>query len=207
MNSKRYFDTMADQWDVFRKHLFPTKIRQIALNKVNIQPGEVAADIGAGTGFLTESLIEKGMKVIAVDQSEAMLRQLQVKFPLHNDVDCRVGEAEDLPVESGSVDYVFANMYLHHADHPLEAIKEMARILKPGGQLIITDMEEHDCYSLRMEHNDEWMGFSKKEMRKWFLEAGLKKVRIDHSGENCCTDCSSGDESVNISILIAHGQK
>lgn len=207
MNSKRYFDIMADQWDVFRKQLFPTKIREIALNKVNMQPGEVVADIGAGTGFITESLVKKGMKVIAIDQSEAMLQQLQAKFPQRNGVDCRVGEAEELPVESDSVDHVFANMYLHHVENPLDAIKEMARILKPGGQLVITDMEEYDCYSLRMEHNDEWMGFSEKDMRQWFHEAGLKKIRIDHSGENCCTDCSSGDESVKIRILIALGEK
>ena len=78
-------------------------------------------------------------------------------------VDCdaiayRVGEAESLPIPDVAVDYAFANMYLHHVESPPEAIREMARILKPGGKLVITDLDEHRFEFLRTEHHDRYYG-------------------------------------------------
>ena len=73
--------------------------------------GKLAADIGAGSGFVTEGLLERGLRVIAVDRSEAMLEEMRRKFGEGGAVEYRIGEAESLPLEDGSVDYVFANMY------------------------------------------------------------------------------------------------
>ena len=106
--------------------------------------GKLAADIGAGSGFVTEGLLERGLRVIAVDRSEAMLEEMRRKFGDGAAVEYRIGEAESLPLADGSVDYVFANMYLHHVESPPEAIREMARIVKPGGRLVITDLDRHD---------------------------------------------------------------
>ena len=207
MNNKKYFETVADKWDDMRENFFSKNVREKAFDTASLQPGRLAADIGAGTGFITEGLIQKGLSVIAVDQSAAMLDKLELKFPSSEQIDCRVGEAEKLPIEDNSVDYVFANMFLHHVEDPLKAIKEMRRILKPGGMLVITDVDEHDFDFLRAEHHDRWMGFKRENIKQWFTEAGLGNVSIDCVGENCCTKSSSNSESGEISIFVASGEK
>lgn len=207
MSSKQYFDEVAPQWDNMREVFFSAAVSEKAVSIATVQPGKLAADIGAGSGFVTEALIRKGLKVIAVDQSEAMLAQMRNRFANLDGIDYRVGEAETLPIQDESVDYVFANMYLHHVDSPPRAIDEMARILKPGGKLVITDLDEHPFDFLRVEHHDRWMGFKREDVRRWFIEAGLRHVETDCVGENCCALSSSGAEYASVGIFVALGEK
>jgi ubiquinone/menaquinone biosynthesis C-methylase UbiE len=204
--SKEYFDNVAHQWETMREQFFPQIVREKAYAVASVKPGTTAADIGAGTGFITEGLLHKGVKVIAVDQSEAMLMQMKKRFP-HGDVDYRVGTAEGLPIPDDTVDYVFANMYLHHVTSPLDAIKEMTRTLKKGGILVITDLDEHNFEFLRTEQHDTWMGFKREDIRKWFLDAGLENVTIDCTDESCCAQSECGSEYANISIFVASGRR
>jgi len=74
-------------------------------------------------------------------------------------------------------------MCLHHVENPLAAIKEMRRILKRGGKLVITDMDEHQFEFLRAEQHDRWLGFKREDVKRWFLEAGLKNVTVNAAGE------------------------
>ena len=105
------------------------------------------------------------------------------------------------------MDYVFANMYLHHVDLPQVAIDEMARILKPGGKLVITDMDEHEFEFLRKEQHDRWLGFKREDIELWFKQAGLKNVKVDCVDEECCADSVEGEKSGNVSLFVAHGEK
>jgi ubiquinone/menaquinone biosynthesis C-methylase UbiE len=207
MSSKDYFETVASQWDRMRKSFFSDRVRKVAVAKANIQPEKLAADIGAGTGFLTEELIENGLKVIAVDQAEAMLDEMKKKFGRAAAIDYRTGEFDNLPIQNGTVDYVFANMYLHHVDSPQVAIKEMVRILKAGGKLVITDMEEHGFEFLRKEHHDRWLGFKRKDIELWFKEARLKNVKVECVDEHCCADSLECGERADVSLFVAYGEK
>jgi len=81
------------------------------------------------------------------------------------------GDAQILPLPDASVDYAFANMFLHHVEHPGKASREMACIQKPGGKLIITDLDEHCFVFLTTEHHDRWMGFNRDDIRQWCLAA------------------------------------
>lgn len=207
MNSKEYFDQVAPQWDTMREGFFAEAVREKALSVAAVESGTLAADIGAGSGFIAEGLIRKGLRVIAVDQSEAMLEQMRKKLTDSDGVEYRVGEAETLPIPDGSVDYVFANMYLHHVESPAQAIKEMVRILKPEGRLVITDLDEHDFDFLRTEQHDRWMGFRREDVHRWFEEADLRNVGTDCVGEDCCTESGSGGEYASISIFVAFGEK
>ncbi len=207
MGSKAYFDNVATQWDTMRKGFFSESIREKAFSVVNIEQGKLCADIGAGTGFVTEGIINKGLKVIAVDQSEEMLSQMKQKFKDCDLIDYRRGDAENLPIENNTVDFVFANMYLHHVEDPASAIKEMVRILKPGGKIAITDLDEHNFEFLKTEHFDRWMGFKREDVHNWLLLAELKNVFVDCAGGNCCTTSEYGCEDASISIFVATGEK
>lgn len=207
MNSKKYFEKAASHWDTMRKGFFGEDVREKALDAANLHPGKLAADIGAGTGFITEGLVDRGLNVIAVDQSETMLKVIKDKFPSSDLIECRVGEAENLPIEDNGVDYVFANMYLHHVESPAKAIKEMARILKPGGKLIISDMDKHEFEFLLKEHHDRWMGFDREDIVKWFTEAGLKNVKVDCVSECCCAESDDSSKTATVSIFVASGEK
>ena len=207
MSSKDYFEKVADRWDRMRESFFSERVREVAVGKAGVQPGKLAADIGAGTGFVTEELLQSGLKVIAVDQSEAMLEAMKKKFGRCKTVEYRIGNFDNLPFLDGTVDYVFANMYLHHVEVPLAAVEEMARILKPGGKLIITDMDEHEHEFLRKEQHDRWLGFKRGDIEKWFTEAGLKNVAVECIEENCCADSEECSEKADVSLFVAYGEK
>ena len=178
MGSKDYFNQVASQWDQMRRQFFPDSVRDKALAVAGVESGRLAADVGAGTGFVTEALLSKGLRVIVVDQSEEMLAAMRYKFGARAEVDYRLGVAEHLPLEDAAVDYAFANMYLHHVEDPPAAIREMARIVKPGGWLVITDMDTHTYEFLRKEQHDRWLGFDRADIRRWFEEAGLHDVLV-----------------------------
>lgn len=205
MSSKTYFDQVAQQWDAMRKSFFSDRVREKAYAVAGVQAGKTAADIGAGTGFITEGLVTRGLRVVAIDQSEAMLAEMRKRFG--GEIDCRLGGAEALPIPKEAVDYAFANMYLHHVDEPPQAISEMARILKPGGKLVIADLDEHHFEFLKTEQSDRWMGFKREDVEQWFRAAGLKNVIVDCVGENCCADSSNGADHASVSIFVASGEK
>ena len=205
--SRNYFETVAPKWDNLRQGFFSETVREKAFEAAGAVAGKIAADIGAGSGFVTEGLLRRGLRVIAVDRSEAMLEEMRRKFGEGGAVDYRIGEAEALPLEDRSVDYVFANMCLHHVDTPPAAIREMARILKHGGRLVTTDLDRHDFEFLRTEHCDRWMGFDRPDVARWFAEAGLVEVKIDCIGENCCAASQSGCGQAAVSIFVASGMK
>ncbi len=204
MSSKAYFEAVADEWDAMRGEFFQESVREKAIQAADLAPGMVAADIGAGSGFISEGLArygtmeggdkgsggregggrKSGVKIVAVDQSPAMLEEIRRKLSAVPSLDLRQGEADSLPLADADADRVFANMYLHHVERPGAAITEMARILKPGGRLVLTDVDAHDHRWLLEEHHDRWMGFQHEEILGWFVAAGLRDVSVVSAGED-----------------------
>jgi ubiquinone/menaquinone biosynthesis C-methylase UbiE len=207
MNSKKYFDKVASQWEGMRKSFFSEAVREKAFSVAGVKAGKIAADIGAGTGFITEGLIQKGLRVIAMDQSEAMLEEMKKRFSGVEGIEYLPGESEKLPIPDESVDYAFANMYLHHVESPLKSIEEMLRILRPGGKLVITDMDKHTFEFLKKEHHDRWMGFDREDVEQWFEEAGARNVAVDCAEETCCAQSNGGNEEARVSVFVASGEK
>jgi len=207
MSSREYFDEVAGDWDKMRSVFFSEKVREKAFEVGKVDGAEVVADIGAGTGFMTEGLVKRGIKVIAVDRSQVMIEEMKRKFSKVDSIDYRIGNAEDLPIEDEMVDCVFANMLLHHIESPAEAIVEMVRILRPGGRLVITDLDQHGFEFLKTEHRDRWMGFKREDVKAWFLRAGLKDVEVASVGENCCATSECGCQRATVSIFVACGKK
>lgn len=208
MSNKLYFDNVADQWDNMRKSFFGNIVREKAFEAAKLETNKIAADVGAGTGFICEGLLEKGLKkVIAVDHSNEMIGEMKKKFSEFNNIEYVCAEGNHIPVDNSTFDYVFANMYLHHSDSPQEAINEMTRILKTGGKLVITDLDKHDFEFLRVEQFDKWLGFDRDDIKNLFEKAGLNNVNVDCVGGNCCSDSNCGCSSASISIFVAVGEK
>lgn len=207
MNSKQYFDNIAGDWDSMRKTFFSEKVREKAIAVARIHSSAVVADIGAGSGFITEGLVNEVYKIIAVDQSEKMLEIMQEKFSSYDNVDYRLSESDKIPIADGEVDIAFANMYLHHVEDPPAAIKEMVRILKPGGRIVITDADKHNYEFLRTEQHDRWLGFDRDDIKKWFENTGLTNIKVDCVEANCYSTAQSSGEQAVITIFYALGEK
>jgi ubiquinone/menaquinone biosynthesis C-methylase UbiE len=123
------------------------------------------------------------------------------------DVECRLSDGESLPLADASVDYVFANMYLHHVASPADAIQEMVRVLRPGGALAITDLDAHEFAFLRDEHHDRWLGFPRTDVEHWFGEAGATAVEVTSAGTTCDATSAAGDTQASITIFLAIGRR
>ena len=206
MNMETYFDDVATDWDTMRRGFFSARIRDFAIGVADVGKGYLAADIGAGTGFMTEGLIASGACVIAVDSSQNMLDELHRKFDTIPTVDSRWVSGDRLPIEDRSIDGVFANMVLHHAEDPLKMIGEMKRILKTGGRLVITDLDKHDFHFLQEEHHDRWLGFYRSDIRHWLAMSGFSNIIVNEiPGEQCCADSMCGGTQASVGIFMATG--
>jgi ubiquinone/menaquinone biosynthesis C-methylase UbiE len=205
VDTREYFESVADKWDEMRRSFFGEGVRNAAIAAADINSSSVVADVGVGTGFIAERALAAGAHVIGVDSSERMLAQAQKRFADQR-FETRVGDVESLPLRTAEVDVVFANMVLHHAPDPHLAIREMSRVLKPGGKLVITDADTHTHEWLRTEQHDRWLGFERTDVARWFGDAGLVNVTVADTSELCCPTSECGTKAA-ITIFLAKGIK
>jgi arsenite methyltransferase len=199
--SSEYFQQVAGSWDQISAAYFGTAVREAAIAKAYLRPEMIVADIGAGTGFVSAGLAPLVKHVDVVDGSAAMLEVAKRNLSQFSNVEYHEADGTSLPFPDGSRDAVFANMYLHHCPDPLAAIRELVRVLRPGGRLVITDMDAHPYAWLKAEMTDVWQGFERGQVRAWLQEAGLVNLIVDSSGETCCA------ESANPAVIDNQGRE
>jgi ubiquinone/menaquinone biosynthesis C-methylase UbiE len=140
-----FFERVASDWDTMRLAYYDERVIKKMAEIANLSEGMSVADVGTGTGFVAAGVAPWVGRVFAVDNSLAMIdvaRKNLATLGVRN-VDLIPGEITALPLESASVDAAFANMVLHHAEDPGVMLREMVRIVKPGGTVAITDEVEH----------------------------------------------------------------
>jgi ubiquinone/menaquinone biosynthesis C-methylase UbiE/biotin operon repressor len=173
---RRYFDELAGKFG--RQYVPGRSWKGIAEALLKLMPPLVIADLGAGEGTISQLMAQRARKVIAIDNSEKMVEfgaELARKHGIGN-LEYRLGDIEDVPIRSGSVDLAFLSQALHHAPHPEKAIAEAHRILKPGGRIEVLDLNRHHFEEAREMYADLWLGFTELEIEKYLKSAGFRNV-------------------------------
>ena len=147
---------------------------------LRILPPLIVADLGAGEGLLSELLARRAKKVIAVDNSEKIVAFGAAKAKKNGlkNLEFRLGNLQNPPIETNSVDLVVLSQALHHAEIPAEAIAAAYKILKPGGQILILDLLRHNFDKSQELYGDRWPGFAESDLHRWLETAGFKKIEI-----------------------------
>src|SRR5689334_23962591 len=159
-----YFDELAGR---FGRHYVPGRSwKGLSEMLLRLLPPLVIADLGAGEGTLSLMLAQRAEKVIAVESSEKMVdytADLAQRNGVAN-LECRVGDLEDLPLADAEADIALLHQSLHHALHPEKAIAEARRVLRPGGRIVVMDLMKHGFEQARELYADVWLGFSQAEI-------------------------------------------
>lgn len=175
-SAQAYFDTLAGK---FGRHYIPGRSwKGLGETLLKLLPPLVIADLGAGEGTLSQLLAQRAEKVIAVDSSEKMVAygaDLASKHGFAN-LEYRLGDIEEPPIEPGSVDLVFLSQALHHALNPERAVRAAYSILKPGGRIVILDLLKHQFEKARELYADVWLGFSEAELHEMLGKVGFQQA-------------------------------
>lgn len=174
--TRAYFDELAGR---FGKDYVPGRSwKGLAEALLKVTNHGVVADLGAGEGTLAQMLARQAERVIAVDLSPKMVefgRELALKHELPN-LEYRLGDIEEPPLDDGSVDLAFLSQALHHAGSPQKALEQAFRIVKPGGQLVVLDLLQHSFDEARELYADVWLGFGEGELAAMLEKAGFVDI-------------------------------
>jgi ArsR family transcriptional regulator len=173
--SQEFFTVAAAQWDALRAELFGQRADLVALPGLLDEEWTVG-DLGCGTGQLTSALAPFVRRVIAVDQSRAMLAAARSRLREHGNVEIRSGDLEQLPIEDRELDAAVLLLVLHYVAEPASVLAQARRALKPGGRLLVVDMTPHARDEYRQTMGHVWQGFAHDQITAWAAEAGLERV-------------------------------
>ncbi|MDR2980700.1 MAG: metalloregulator ArsR/SmtB family transcription factor [Puniceicoccales bacterium] len=137
------------------------------------------ADLGAGEGVISQLLARQADFVYCIDNSPRMIEvgsQLAEKHGIQN-LEYRLGDIEDVPLDDASVDLVLLSQALHHAQHPEKALREAHRILKTGGKILVLDLKQHSFEKAHELYADQWLGFSENQLCDWMSKTGFQQVQ------------------------------
>ncbi|MFW7268951.1 ArsR/SmtB family transcription factor [Gluconacetobacter sp. Hr-1-5] len=178
-----YFETHAANWDALRSlHVAERDVEAAIERLLAPEPIGRMVDIGTGTGRMMELLGQQAESAIGFDRSPAMLRLARTKLAQTGpgNAELRQGDIYALPLPDGAADFAIMHQVLHYAQHPAAAIDEAARILAPGGRLLIVDFAPHDREDLRERDAHVRLGFTDHQMAEWFAAASLSSAPPVH---------------------------
>jgi len=173
-----YFDKLAGKFG--RTYVPGRSWQALAHGLLRLLPPLVIADMGAGEGTLSQLLAKKAKRVIAIDNSEKMV-EYGAKLARENgfsNLEYRLGDIEEPPIDPGSVDLVLFSQALHHAARPQRAVEAAHRILKPGGRILVLDLASHTYEQAKELYAHVWLGFSGVELHAMLEKAGFDDLEV-----------------------------
>jgi ArsR family transcriptional regulator len=175
--SQEFFSSSAGQWDRLREELFGDRFHLAALAAFASEAWTVG-DLGCGTGQVSAAVAPFVARVVAVDDSNAMLQAARKRLAAFDNVELRRGDLEALPIDDGLLDAATVMLVLHHVADPEKALADVARVIKPGGRLLIVDMLPHDRDAYRQQMGHVWLGFAEDDTRRLLRDSGFTAVRV-----------------------------
>jgi ArsR family transcriptional regulator len=176
--SQDYFRDHAAQWDRIRAmHVAETEVETAMLDALGDRPIRFLVDLGTGTGRVLDLFRDRYERGLGLDVNQAMLAYARSKLAGVPHAQVRHGDIYHLALPDDTADAVVMHQVLHFLSNPALAIREAARVLAPGGRLLIVDFAPHDFEFLRAEHAHERLGFATSHIDQWINEAGLAPVR------------------------------
>ncbi len=138
------------------------------------------ADIACGEGYLSVESAQWAKRVVGIDRSADVLKRAKALAERRGvkNISWKRGNMESLPLENASVDVALLSQALHHAADPAQAVKEAARVVRPGGRVLVLDLREHDQEWVRDRVGDRWLGFKDDDLERFLAGAGLTDVRV-----------------------------
>ena len=174
---KAFFEAAATEWDTMRLTYYDESVTGTIADAIALDDTQPVLDVGTGTGFIAAGLAPRADRVIAIDNSSAMLdvaRDNLVRLGIDN-VEIHEADLTHLPLDDDSVDAAVANMVLHHTKDPAAMLAEMTRVVRPGGWVAITDAIQHPYEWMRTEQADIWLGFTPEQVEGFFGSARLAR--------------------------------
>lgn len=195
-----YFQKHAADWDRIRALYIPEKsVEDAMLETLGPGPFKLLLDLGTGTGRILELLSGRFDRGVGLDVNQSMLAYARSKLAsgAFGNAQVRHGDLYNLPFANGVADAIVMHQVLHFLAEPAAAITEAARVLSPGGRIMIVDFAPHDLEFLRDAHAHERLGFAPTQIQQWFEDAGLRFIGLREmrpvpgEGEQKLTVCLS----------------
>ena len=181
--AERYFASHAEQWDALRSlHVAESEVEAAIARALGEAPLGQLIDIGTGTGRMIELFGPGADHALGIDRSPEMLRLARVKLAEAGlaRAELRQGDMYALPLPSASADTVIIHQVLHYAQTPAAAVAEAARLLTPGGRLLIADFAPHEREELRSRDAHARLGFADEAVLSYLEAAGLEGKVVEH---------------------------
>lgn len=189
--SIQFFQTFGADQDRQQQQLVDSGFYREKILQLLPSDAGVTLDLGCGTGHLARMLASRSPRLICVDQSPNMLERARVALEKADarTVEFRIGALEHLPLRDGEADTVVASMILHHMPEPVVALREMHRVLRPGGTLLLAELDRHREEVMRTEFADFWLGFSSGRLERSLADAGFQVVEIERGRGDGALEC------------------
>jgi len=198
--ASRYFAENARDWDTIRSlHVPDAAVEQSMIRILGRRPVDALLDVGTGTGRLLELFAPIYRRAVGIDASTAMLAVARANLDKQGvqNAQIRHGDIMNLPMPRDSFDVVTIHQVLHYLDDPAEAVAEAARVLRPGGRLLVVDFAPHGLEFLREAHAHRRLGFSHETMAGWLAKAGLELAEVVDLG------AGSADQQLTVTLWLA----
>lgn len=175
-SAEAYFSSIAETWDTIRSLHYPNEAIEAALMELaGGGPFRRFIDFGTGTGRMLALFAPRVAEAEGIDFSHRMLTVARANLESAGVRNARVrfGNVTAVPFDDASADLVIIHQVLHFLDTPADAIAEAARVLAPGGRLLVIDFAPHDLEFLRSEHGHHRLGLRHDALEAWAADAGL----------------------------------
>ncbi len=170
--AREFFSSAAGEWDRLREELFGSTIHLRALLAL-LDERWVVADLGCGTGQVAEAVAPFVLRVIGVDGAPEMLAAARERLQGIENAELRQGELEELPLPDQALDAALLVLVLHYVPDPARALAEIARVLRPGGRVLVVDMLPHEREEFQRRMGHVWLGFSQAQLERSLEHAGF----------------------------------